>query len=313
MFIWVDRSFRDKILIFEHQSRCYKILILVANSTISPDNKLIRRLPRAGIKQMTNRQEKHWQKLFGHLAPEGNSWYGIWTVYSPTREVIKSSKGIRILQANSDKTIITHTNQFPLPDGTTQEKQWQIDKETCNLPDGLSHPADTSKRGIALQGEGSSAWVPKTLETGRNFSVELFLKYEDFNTSIGSIYNEQGSLEKILYLREHFGSFPDSQSEAETIDLSGKWKGTTESITPDLEVSPIVEIQELVLDPTGGKNETFLLPQVVINIPKTLPLGEEFEIIAGKLVTANQYQRLTAKYDKSGHFALLTSEIFCRE
>ncbi|MCP2726908.1 DUF3598 family protein [Limnofasciculus baicalensis] len=58
---------------------------------------------------MMNLQEQHWEKLFGHLTTEANPWHGIWTVYSPDREIIKSSQGIRILQANEDKTVITHT------------------------------------------------------------------------------------------------------------------------------------------------------------------------------------------------------------
>jgi hypothetical protein len=82
-------------------------------------------------------------------------------------------------------------------------------------------------------------------------------------------------------------------------------------MTPDLKVSPIEEPQDLVLYATGGKNETLFLPDgVVVNIPKRLKLGEEFEIIAGKFVSNNEYKRLTAKYDKSGEFTLLISEVF---
>lgn len=47
-----------------------------------------------------------------------------------------------------------------------------------------------------------------------------------------------------------------------------------------------------------------------MNIPKKLRVGEEFEIIAGKLVAENEYKRLTAKYNDSGAFTLLISEIF---
>ena len=260
---------------------------------------------------MTHLQEQHWEKLFGYLPTQGQSMYGIWTVYSPEKEVIKSSQGIRNLRPNGDKTVITHTNQFPSPDGSTLEKQWQIEKETCNQPDGLLHPADPSKRGLALVDYGSSAWVPRKLESGRSFSVELFLKHKDWNTSIGSIYTENGDLEKILYLREHLNSFPDSRTSKEITSLSGSWIGTKESITSDLKVSDAEEIREIILDPTNGKNDTFYLPDgVVVNIPKKLRVGEEFEIVAGKVVAENEYKRLTAKYDRSGAFTLLISEIF---
>ncbi len=263
---------------------------------------------------MMNLQEKHWEKLFGNLTTEANPWHGIWTVYSPDQEIIRSSQGIRILQANEDKTAITHTNKFPLPDGSIQEKQWQMNKEACNQPDGLFHPADSSKRGIALAGYGSSAWVAKTLEIGSTFSVELFLKHDDCNTSIGSIYDQNGSLEKILHLREHLGSFPDIPAPAAIKELPGNWVGTKESITPDLKISEIEKITNLVLDTTLGKNQTFFLPDgVVVNIPEKLNVGEEFQIVAGKLVTENEYKRLPAKYNNSGAFALLISEVFHQE
>jgi hypothetical protein len=260
---------------------------------------------------MTYLQEQHWEKLFGYLTIDGQSMYGIWTVYSPEKEVIKSSQGIRNLRPNAEKTLITHTNHFPSSEGTTLEKQWQIKKETCNQPDGLLHPADPSKRALALVDYGSSSWVPKKLESGRSFSVELFLKHKDWNTSIASISTENGDLKKILHLREHLDSFPDSKTSEEITSLSGSWIGTKQSITSDLKISDTEEIREIILDPTNGKNDTFYFPDaVVVNIPKKLRVGEEFEIVAGKLVAENEYKRLTAKYDDSGAFRLLISEVF---
>lgn len=260
---------------------------------------------------MTHLQEQHWEKLFGFLTIEGQSMYGIWTVYSPEKEVIKSFQGIRNLRSNTDKTIITHTNQFLSPDGSTLENQWQMEKETCNQSDGLLHPADPSKRALALVDYGSSTWLSRKLESGRSFSVELFLKHKDWNTSIGSIYTENGDLEKILHLREYLNSFPNSTTREEITSLSGSWIGTKKYITSDLKVSDSEEIREIILDPTNGKNDTFYFPDsVIVNIPKNLYIGKEFEIVAGKLVTENEYKRLTAKYDHSGTFTLLISEIF---
>ncbi|MEL6458908.1 MAG: DUF3598 family protein [Cyanobacteria bacterium J06621_15] len=121
--------------------------------------------------------EQHWENLFANLTTKGSYRYGIWTVFSPEKELIKTSKGIRNLRANADKTLITHTNQFPLPDGSLQEKQWQIEKDKCNLDDGLLHPADPSKRALSIEKYGSTTWFPKKFEVGNGFSVELFLKH----------------------------------------------------------------------------------------------------------------------------------------
>ena len=67
-------------------------------------------------------------------------------------------------------------------------------------------------------------------------------------------------------------------------------------MNPDLKVSPAEETQALVLDPTEGKNETFfLLYRVVVNSPKRIKVGEQFEIVTGKQVSNDEYKRLTAK------------------
>jgi hypothetical protein len=262
---------------------------------------------------MMNRQEQHWQKLFGHLTTEKNLWYGNWLAYSPDKEVIKSSQGIRILQANEERSIITHTNQFPSPDGQILEKSWQIEKSICNLADGLLHPANPQKRALALLGQGSSAWVSQKLELGQPFSVELFLKSETENTSIGSIYNESGHLEKIFQIREHLGSDPEPPApELESLSVfSGNWQGSQQSITADLTISPVVEMETMIIDPTHGTNAMFLLvDRVVVIIPKKLNLGDNFDIIAGQIMSDHHYQRLTAQYDNSGNFTRLIGELF---
>jgi hypothetical protein len=62
--------------------------------------------------------EQHWEQLFGYLPIDGISMQGTWTVYLPGKQVIKSAQGIINLRPNAHKTVITHTNQFPSPDGS---------------------------------------------------------------------------------------------------------------------------------------------------------------------------------------------------
>jgi hypothetical protein len=260
-----------------------------------------------------NTQEQNWKKLFGNHTLEGIAWHGIWTVYSPEKEIIKSFQGVRSFRVNEEQTAIIHTNNYTYPDGSTAEQTWQLEKQSCNQRDGVIHPAILSMRALSF-GQGATAWVSKTLETGKKFGVELFFRYKDWRTSVASIYGENGDLEKITLIREHLGSSPKTAGpEIEHFFLLGKWLGTKEDMNPDLKVSPAEETQALVLDPTGGKNETFFLPDgVVANTPKRIKVGEEFEIVAGKLVSTDEYKRLTCKYDKSGAFALLISEVFRR-
>lgn len=76
-------------------------------------------------------------------------------------------------------------------------------------------------------------------------------------------------------------------------------------------ISDPENIQGLEIDPTQGKNETFLFPdRIVMNCQKQIQVGEAFELVAGKLVADNLYKRLRVKYDDSGNFILLVSEIF---
>lgn len=259
-----------------------------------------------------NAQEQNWQNLFGNYTREGITWHGIWTVYSPDQEIVKFFQGVRSFRVNEEQTAIIQTNNYTYSDGSTAEKTWQIDKQSCDRPDGVTHPAIMSMRALSF-GQGATAWVSKTLEPGKKSGAELFFRSKDWRTSVATIYDESGDLEKITLIREHLGSSPNTAGP-EIENLLGKWLGTKEEMNPDLKVSPAEETQALVLDPTEGKNETFFLPdRVVVNSPKRIKVGEQFEIVTGKQVSNDEYKRLTAKYDKSGAFTLLISEVFRRK
>lgn len=260
-----------------------------------------------------NAQEQNWKNLFGDLTRKDTAWHGIWTVYSPELEVVKHFKGVRSFHANEDYTGINHTNNYTYQDGNTSSQTWQIEKQTCNQPDGVIHPAFLSMRTLSF-GQGATGWVSKTLEAGEDFGVELFFTYKDRRTSVAGIYGKSGDLEKITHIREHLGSFPNQPPGSSVENISGKWRGKKEYMFADLKVSESEETQELVLYATEDKNKTYFLPDgVVVNIPTRVKLGEEFEVVAGRFVSNNEFKRLTAKYDKSGAFTLLISEVFYRE
>ncbi|BAY24494.1 hypothetical protein NIES2100_42890 [Calothrix sp. NIES-2100] len=260
-----------------------------------------------------NAQEQNWSNLFAHHTPEGMSWHGIWTRYSPDLEVIQSFQGIRSFRANEDKTVIYQTNNYTYADGSTEEKNWQLDKQTSNQPDGIIHTAIPSMRALSIA-PGVQAWLSKTFEPGKHFGMELFFRHEDWRNSVSVIYGENSAVEKITHIREHLGSFPAETPGAKVKTIEGKWIGKKQYITPDLTVSNAETIQNLVLAPLEEQNQTFFLPDgIVINAPTSLSIGQEFDIIAGRFVSENQFKRLTAKYDNFGNFQLLISEIFHRQ
>ncbi|MGI2903105.1 DUF3598 family protein [Tolypothrix sp. VBCCA 56010] len=259
-----------------------------------------------------NLQDKNWENLFGDITTEGISWHGIWTRYSPDKEIITSFKAVRRFQANEDQTVITHTNKYTNSDGTEEEIIWHIEKQTCSQPDGVIHPALLSTRVVSF-GKDKNALVSKKLEAGKKIAAELFFRYQDWRTGVAIIYAESGELERITIIREHLNSFPNTPAKAE-IEKLPRWSGRKEYLNSDLQISASAENQELVLDPTEGKNKTISLPDgIVVNVPEMVNIGEEFELVAAKLVAKNEYQRLTAKYDNSGAFAMLISEVFSLE
>jgi Domain of unknown function (DUF3598) len=260
-----------------------------------------------------NAQEQNWSNLFGHHTPEVSSWHGIWTINSPQLEVIRSYQGVRSFRANEDETVIYQTNNYIYADGSTEEKHWQLDKQTCNQADGIIHTAVPSMRALSIA-PGVNAWLSKKLEPGKNFGLELFFRNEDWRNSVAVIYGEDSTIAKITHIREHLGSFSAQSPGVEVKNIEGNWIGEKQYITPDLTVSNAEPIQNFVLVPLEDKNQTFFLPDgIVINAPTSLIIGQEFNIVAGRFVSETKFKRLIAQYDNLGNFQRLTSEIFHRQ
>ncbi len=260
-----------------------------------------------------NLQEQNWTNLFGNYSQQGTAWYGIWTRYSPELEVIKSFQGIRKFSANQDKTVINHQNNYTYADGSTEEKEWPIEKQIANQADGVIHPGLAFMRVLSCGKQANACIVPQ-LKIGNRFGCELFFQHQNFRTSVVSLYGENGELAGFTQIREHLNSYPDQKPGAEFKNISGNWIGQKNSMTPDLQISQEPEQTELQLDPTQGKNKTFFLPDgIVINVPETVKIGEEFELVVGKMVIENKYKRMTIKYNRDGEFIQLISEVFDRK
>ncbi|MBR8828582.1 MAG: DUF3598 family protein [Gomphosphaeria aponina SAG 52.96 = DSM 107014] len=262
---------------------------------------------------MMNIQEDHWLRLFGEHTPEGTAWHAKTTVYSPDKQILRAYQFVRTFTANPEKTVITHNNKYFLPDGSITEKTWELEKAVCNQSDGVIHPESLSMRTLSL-GNGPTGWICPNLATQQSFGTELFFRHQDWRYSVVIVYNQQGKIDIIVPISEGLGSFPDTEPPPEITNFSGNWQGKKEIMTPDLKITQGGETGTLLLDPTEGKNETFLFPDgLVVNIPQQVKLGEEFEVVAGKLVSDNEYKRLTVKYNSAGEFIMLTSEVFYLE
>ncbi|WGV27952.1 DUF3598 family protein [Halotia branconii] len=260
-----------------------------------------------------NTQEQNWINLFGNHSLEDIAWYGTWTKYAPNKKVISSFQGVRKFRTNKDKTLIDHTNTYTYADGSTEEKNWQLEKQTCNQSDGVIHVAVPSMRSLSF-GQGASAWFSQTWEMGKMFGAELFFQHENWRTSVSTIYGENGDLERITHIREHLGSFPIESPGLEIEAIDGKWTGEKKYMTPDLIISDTELIAELILVPIKGINKTIFLPDgVVVNAPKKLENNQEFQMTTGKFVSPEIFKRFTVKYNQLGNFQQLISETFHRQ
>jgi Domain of unknown function (DUF3598) len=260
-----------------------------------------------------NAQEQNWSTLFGNHTPEGISWHGTWTTYSPDKEVLNSLQCVRTFCSNEDNTIIYHTNNYIYADGREEEKTWQIEKQTCNQDDGIIHPGLPSMRTLSITPQ-IYAVLGKKFTPGSRFGMELFFRNEDWRTSVVVMCGENSVIEKFTQIREYLGSFPVQPPDAEVRNIDGQWIGEKQYINADLSLSNIESIENLMLVPLEDTYQTVFLPDgIVINTPKTLQNGQEFSIIAGRFVSQNQFKRLIAQYDNLGNFQRLTSEIFHRQ
>ncbi|MEB3282242.1 MAG: DUF3598 family protein [Lyngbya sp.] len=262
---------------------------------------------------MVDLQEQNWINLFGKYESDSPGWFGTWTTYSPEKEVLKTFQGVRCFQANSDKTVVTHTNNYTFSDGSTSSKSWTLEKETCSQPDGIIHPGLPTMRAIYLSPD-ATAVVSQKRQNDQSLGTELFFYYEDRRTSIIPIYNEQGQLEKIVQISEKWGQFPEHPPTETITQLSGNWRGEKRTITPDLKSSEPEKIEYFSFDKISDQSQLISLPGGFLCYPKkSIKLGEPFQIKAGQLISEREYKQITVEYDSSGTFVALSFEVLHRQ
>ena len=262
---------------------------------------------------MLDLQEQNWINLFGKYESDSPGWFGTWTYYSPEKEEVKSFQGVRCFQANSDKTVITHTNNYTFSDGSTSSKSWTLEKESCSQPDGLIHPGLPSMRTIYLSPDAVGSFTQKR-QSDQSFGAELFFYAGERRTSIVQVYNEEGELEKIVQIREQWSHFPEDKPTEPLTQLSGNWTGEKQTITPDLKSSEPEKIENFSFDQTSDQNQLMSLPDGFFCSPqKSIKLGEPFQIKAGQLISEQEYKQITVEYDSSGNFVALSFEVLHRQ
>ncbi|MCP6760129.1 MAG: DUF3598 family protein [Fischerella sp. CENA71] len=252
-----------------------------------------------------NALEKNWNNLFGEYTIDETAWYGCWTVYSPNQEVMKTQQAIRSFRSNSDNTVITHINRYFDANENIEEKTWQIDRETCNQPDGVIHPAMSLMRALSF-GAGATAWISQKFIPGKPFGVEFFFRDHNWRSSAAIIYGENGKLNRIVHIREHLGCFSDELASLQSSEISGNWVGKKLSIAPDLTVSPEEDIQ-ISFSQISGDKMISLAGGMIIMFPERVNIEQPIQIAALQRTVDHQLKYLTAQYNAVGVFTLLIS------
>ncbi|MDY6940306.1 MAG: DUF3598 family protein [Cyanobacteriota bacterium] len=254
--------------------------------------------------------DRHWDNLFGRCALDGESWHSITTTYSLDGEVTGSRKFIRTFYPNSDRSVITHTNRYYEANGSVREQSWQIDKEQCNQPNGLIHPAAGSMRALSC-GNGVRAWITPKWQVGRTASPELFIPNGNRRNSLVIIYSAVGRLDRIFHIREQLDEFPAPPSPPPDFDSSALWNVTRTQMTPDLHISRETPTEPVTLDSIlNGDRGLMLTDGVAVYTPEKVTQGQAFDVVVGQAISQNHYERVKVKYDDSGNFSLLISEVF---
>ena len=257
-----------------------------------------------------NYQEKNWLNIFEQYTPETTTWHALTTAYSPELEVIRSYKFMRAFKSNSDRSIIYHQNTYYLPDNQIQEQSWEINNQKCNLSDGVFHPEAETMRAIGF-GNGTNIWVSKKFLIDQRFGSEVFFQQEDWRYSVIILYQE-GTLAKMVIIKENKQNFPTQVNDETIKDLSGKWQLNQTETKPDLQTSTKEVLhQEIKLDSLVEGNQNWFLPEkVVLSLPQTIPQGQAFELVVGKQITPNLYKQIKIQYDITGNLSNLISGVY---
>lgn len=255
-------------------------------------------------------KEQNWQNFITHHVKD---WQGIWTRYSPQGDMIESFKGLRSFRTNPEQTELFQTNRYTYNNGRVEEKKWHSYKEDKAFSDGIMHPAFPAMRSYFMK-QGAAVWSKKILEPGSLFQpAEFFFRYEEIRHSVAIIYDTDGSLMRVVSIREDAVNFPSKYWSQEVNllperNFGNNWQGTAVTMTPDLRISEPIQTQ--LNWPVIEDNKIFFFPDgISLTCPTQVTLGTPFTVVANWLVNESELQQLSVNYDHNGVFLGLTLEL----
>jgi hypothetical protein len=254
-----------------------------------------------------NNLNQNWNNLFGEYTTDETAWHGCWTVYSPNQDVLKVQRAVRSFQSNLDNTVVTHTNRYLDGEDTIVDKKtWHIDRQTCNQPDGVVHPAMPSQRALSF-GAGATAWLSPQFIPETPFGLELFFRDGNWRSSVVIVYGTNGQLDKIVHIQEHLGCFSNESPSLAPVDLMGTWIGEKRSMTPSLSISSEEKTRIFFAQLSDGHKLMSLSGGMIVMLPEVVTLDQPMQIIAGQQTIDGRLKQITVHYSALGAFTLFVS------
>ena len=244
-----------------------------------------------------NPRKRNWQY---YCNSQIRDWYGLWTRYSSSGELIEFFQGLRSLSSNANQTEVVHLIRLTYADGRTEEKKWRFGRT-----------ADDKHLNSFYFKEGNGIIAPK-LSKGKTYFTELFFRHDDLRLSVNFVYNYQGHLENISTIREDSAS--SNYWSNETAPLSckefiGNWRGTTQTLNYELDITS--EPKPVEYHWGWNDNKSFYLPDgIAVNCPNEISLGIPFTVAVNWEVTSTHLKQLIFKCGKSGSLSSLTMELY---
>lgn len=237
-------------------------------------------------------QLQNWHNFCQYHA--NSDWHGTWTRYFPDGQVIESFQCIRSFHVSEDGSEIHHQNHYTYGDGKKETKTFGPYKKPFTR---------------ALFLDNSFSWGSTKVESSSNFGFETGFRYEDRRASVAIVYEDHGSLQKIVVIPENL----KSSQPTPPVELTGNWQGTSKTMTTDWIVSSPIAIS---WNPQENENSDYLKLNfsdgISINCPRQVESGKEFFVAVNWLVNPTLLHRGIRNYNTEG-FTSFTLEILTTE
>ena len=158
--------------------------------------------------------------------------------------------------------------------------------------------------------DNSFSWGSNEVKAGEKFFFETGFRFQTKRTSLGTVYSNDGNLEKTVAIAETLDDFAEIPDFSPPEEISHQWQGTITRMTPDFKVSPVAESTWKPLSDLNNDYLTLHLTNgISLHCPPHLTPDEKFILAVDWLINPNLLHRGIRHFDRDG-FTAFTLEVF---